>query len=193
MRGYGIGDTIKNAIFLLYTKLMWKNARLVRMPILARNRANIQYGKGFTCGSNCRLNPSEEGKLIIGENFIMGDQCQIEAMKEVVIGDNVLLASRVYIGDGSHGNYNGNNQSSPYQPPYKREVTTKPIHIGDNVWIGNAATILGGVSIGLGCVIGANAVITSSIPENSIAVGCPAKVIKVYDEKECKWRSLVHV
>ena len=59
--------------------------------------------------------------------------------------------------------------------------------IGDNVWIGDNVTVLPNVHIGKGCVIGANSVVTKDIPDNCIAVGIPAKVIKKFDYKEKKW------
>ena len=59
---------------------------------------------------------------------------------------------------------------------------TKPIRIGDNVYIGNNVIILPGVTIGNNVVIGAGAVVSRDIPENSVAVGVPAKVIKTADE-----------
>lgn len=190
MRGYSFGDTLKNAIFFIYTHIFWHGARLVRLPILARNRHNISYGHGLTCGVNCRINPGTNGKISIGDNFTMGDQCQIEAMSSVFIGDNTLLASKIYIGDSTHGSYSGELQSSPDSPPNERIVTAKPIIIGNNVWIGNGATILGGVEIGDGCVIGANAVVTHSIPKKSIAVGNPARVIKQYDDVNKEWKRI---
>lgn len=190
MNGYGIGDTIKNFVFLIYTKIFWNGARLVRLPILARNRSNIKIGAGFTCGANCRMNPGANGRLIIGQNVTLGDQCQIEAMKEVMIGDNVLIASRVYIGDASHGSYKGKDQSCPDTLPRERKICAEPIKIGNNVWIGNAVTILGGCMIGSGCVIGANAVVISDIPENCIAVGCPARVIKKFDDEGKTWNNV---
>lgn len=144
VRGYSFFDSLKNSFNLLYTKIFWKNARLVRLPILARNRENIIISHGFTCGTNCRLNPSSEGIIRIGKDVTLGDQCQIEAMEKVEIGDNVLMASKVYIGDANHGQYDGENQSRPDEAPNKRSVTTKPIRIGNNVWIGNAVTVLGG-------------------------------------------------
>jgi len=59
---------------------------------------------------------------------------------------------------------------------------TKPITVGDNVYIGNNVIILPGVNIGNNVIVGAGAVVTKSIPENSVAVGVPAKVIKTADE-----------
>ena len=134
MNGYGFGDTIKNAFYLLYTRAFWKKARLVRMPINARNRKNIIFSEGFTCGKNCRINPGRDGIVQIGTNFVMGDQCQIEAMKEVVIGNDVLLASKVFIGDSSHGSYKGQKQSSPDEAPNKRSIEVF-LHTGDSFHI----------------------------------------------------------
>ena len=62
--------------------------------------------------------------------------------------------------------------------PNDRPLYSKgPIIIGDCVWIGERAVILGGVKIGNGAIIGANSVVTHDVPENGIAVGCPARII----------------
>ena len=64
-------------------------------------------------------------------------------------------------------------------PPVERELISKgPVIIGNNVWIGRNVTIMSGVTVGDGAVIGANAVVTHDVPAYSIAVGCPAKVIR---------------
>lgn len=63
-------------------------------------------------------------------------------------------------------------------PISRQGLTTKGINIGNDVWIGANVVILDGVEIGDGCVIGASSVVTKSIPNNSVAVGNPAKVIK---------------
>lgn len=190
MNGYSFEDVIKNSINLIYTKVCWRGARLVRRPILARNRKKIYFGPGFTSGTGCRLNPGNKGKIVVGKNFVMGDYCQIEAMKRVTIGDNVLLASRVYIGDASHGKYKGEIQSSPMEAPNSRMIDMNEINIKDNVWIGNNAAILAGTSIGFGSIIGANSVVTHNIPSKSIAVGNPAKVIKKYNDTTKKWEMI---
>lgn len=187
MKGYSFLMRLKRIWWYVYTKINWKNARFVRTPIQVRNKKNIRYKYGFTCGVGCRLNVGNEGILEIGESFIMGDYNQIEAMQRIEIGNNVLLASRIYIGDSSHGQYKNGIQSNPDDSPHERKIVCSPIRIGNNVWIGNGVSILPGVTIGDGCVVGAGAVVTSDIPNNSIVVGAPAKVIKQYDYNKNKW------
>lgn len=183
---YGIGETLDNAISLLYTKLIWKNARLIRRPFYARNRKNIVIKDGFTTGRFCRVTAGVETKVKFGKNFVMGDMCQLEGSAGIEIGDNVLFASRIFLGTTSHGKYTGEKQSNPNQPPNEREIDYKPIKIGNNVWVGNEVSILG-VTIGDGAVIGANSVVTHDVPENSMVAGVPAKIIKKYNFELEKW------
>lgn len=104
------------------------------------------------------------------------------------IGDEVLFASKVYVTDHNHGIYDGIEQSSPYAPPALRKLTNdKTVIIGKRVWVGDGVVILPGVHIGEGCIIGSNSVVTKNIPKFCMAVGVPAKVIKVYDDISAKW------
>nr|WP_221394289.1 DapH/DapD/GlmU-related protein [Dyadobacter sp. NIV53] len=106
----------------------------------------------------------------------------------VTIEDNVLIASKVFITDHNHGVYSGDNQhSSPDEPPKLRIVTGQPVYIEQNVWIGEMVTILPGVRIGRGSIIGANSVVSKTIPAFSIAVGTPAKVVKQFNFESKKW------
>lgn len=187
MRGYSLGTSWKNFVSLLYTDLFWRDARLVRLPVQIRHKRNIQYGEGFTCGVGCRFYPGEHGKLVIGRDVVMGDYNQIEAMQRVAIGDHVLMASRIYIGDVSHGVYDGSDPDTPFTEPNRRRLISKPVSIGNNVWIGNNVSILLGVSIGDGAVIGANSVVTKDVPPNCIAVGCPAKAVKKWNAVSRNW------
>ncbi len=115
-------------------------------------------------------------KIIIGNNFSIQKDCHITAINKIIIGDNVLIASKVFITDHMHGEF---NEDAIKLPPARRKLYSKgPVIIEDNVWIGENVVILPGVTIGKNSIIGANAVVSKSIPENSIAVGIPAKVIK---------------
>ena len=100
-------------------------------------------------------------------------------MNELIIGDNLLTGSYVSIIDNNHGK--NKTIEEMMVPPSERDLYSKgPIHIGNNVWIGDKASIFGGVTIGDGAIIGANSVVTHDIPAYSVAVGNPAKVIRTY-------------
>ena len=126
-------------------------------------------------------------RIVFGSNVQVNDYVHISAMKQVSIGNNVLMASHIYISDNSHGFYKGEHQSSPNEAPILRSYYIAPVEIGDNVWIGEGVVIMPGVTIGKGCIIGANSVVTKSIPPYCMAVGQPAKVIKKFDFSINKW------
>lgn len=177
----------------LLTKLFYPKARLIRFPFDCRNFKLMKLGKGFTTGRNCRIEveaKSDKIVLEIGENVQLNDNVHITASHSLKIGNNVLIASKVYISDTSHGNYQGLNQSSCYEPPVKRILKSQSVVIGDNVWLGDGVCVLPGVHIGFGSIVGANSVVTKDIPANSIAVGIPARVIKIYDEEKGEWRAI---
>lgn len=185
---YGVGETIKNIVSFFYTKIFWKNSRLIRRPIHVRGKRNISYGRGLTIGYWGRISVS--GKLIIGDSVTIGDFVQIEAHSKIEIGKNVLIASRVFISDTNHGDYSGKNQSDIYEAPNVRKLSCKEVSIGDNVWIGENVCILPGVSIGEGSIIGSNAVVTKSFPSGVILGGVPAKCLKKYNRMTKRWESV---
>jgi len=130
--------------------------------------------------------------VLIGENVQINDYVHITGIKMVRIGDNVLIASKVYISDSSHGSYSGDmNDSNPDIIPKERTLSYREVCIKDNVWIGESVTILPGVTVGRASIIGANSVVTKDIPEYSIAAGNPAKVIKEYSFQQNKWMKKV--
>lgn len=115
----------------------------------------------------------------MGRNCKINDRVHISAHESIVIGDNVLMASNIFISDNSHGSY-GADPSLPDIAPDDREIVTKPVRIGDNVWIGEGAAVMPGVTVGSGVIIGANAVVTHNVPDNTIVAGAPAKPIKQF-------------
>jgi len=185
---YSISETLSTAFALLCTKVFYKGARLIRRPFYCRGKSYLQFGEGFTTGYHCRFDllsdkiNEDSKKLVIGKNCKIGDGVHIVATKKVTIGDNCLMASKIFISDTSHGDYSKfTADSSPEIPPDDRPLYAKPINIGNNVWIGENVSILLGVTIGNGCIIGANSVVTRNIPDNCIAIGSPARVIKEWD------------
>ena len=111
----------------------------------------------------------------IGDNVSIGSYCHITAINSIVIGNGVLTGRWVTITDNSHGDTDSDSLNTS---PVKRPLKSKgPVIIEDNVWIGDKATILPGVTIGKGSVIGTNAVVTKDVPPYSIAVGNPIRII----------------
>jgi acetyltransferase-like isoleucine patch superfamily enzyme len=191
LKRYGIIGCYKLIISLIYTKLLFPNARLIRFPFDIRNKKHIKIGKNFTTGFNCRIESYPQIKteytIIIGENVEINDNVHIASGEKVIIGNNVLIASKVYISDINHGNYKNLNQDSPEIKPNERTLSTNPVIIEDNVWIGEGVCIMPGVKIGKGAIIGALSVVTKDIPSNTISVGNPAKTIKEYDFSINEW------
>lgn len=110
--------------------------------------------------------------ITIGDYCLLCPGVRILAASEITIGESCMIASGAYITDSDwHGIY---DRSLPIG-------ITKPVILEDNVWVGDSAIICKGVRIGKNSIIGAGAVVASDIPENAIAVGNPARVIKYLD------------
>ena len=114
--------------------------------------------------------------ISIGSNCFFGAYNHITSANRITIGDGCLTGKCVTITDNSHGY---TDKETLKISPTQRDIISKgPVVIGNNVWIGDKATILPGVIIGDGAVIGANSVVTKDIPPYSIACGNPARIIK---------------
>ncbi len=151
---------------------------------LVTNPQFISIGEGFNALHHLRLDAIDRymGKaytpsIVIGDNVSFNSDCHIGAIDRITIGNNVLLASRVYISDHFHGEI---SSEALAVIPILRDLYSKgPVVIGDNVWIGEGACILPGVTVGRNAIIGANAVVTKDVPENAVVGGIPAKIIKM--------------
>lgn len=135
------------------------------IPVLMSELIGEQVGEGFRMFLPFY---TDFGRNIhIGKNVFINSGCHFQDQGGIYIGDNVLIGHNVVLATINHA-----------LDPQDRRNLYAPIHIGKNVWIGSNATILQGVTIGDGSVIGAGSVVTKYIPENSIAVGVPAKVTR---------------
>ena len=188
---YGFFGVLQLLIFKIRTFFVFKNAKIIRFPIRIRGKKLISVGKGFVTGFNCRIDAFTESnkKLVIeiGNNVQINDNVHIGAVESITIGDNVLIASKVFITDHNHGDYSGDKQDSPETIPHDRPIYSKPVKIKKNVWLGEFVSVLSGVTIGEGSIIGAMSVVNKDIPPFTIAVGSPAKVIKKYNHSTKKW------
>ena len=160
---------------------------------------NIRFGNRVVAGRGLWLEALEKyeecspkqkfaPQIIIGDDVSFGEYVHIGSNHKVMIGNNVLLGSKIYITDHNHGKYTGSVHDAPCLIPKKRQLSDNSyVIIEDNVWIGENCAILPGVTIGYGSIIGSNSVVTHDIPAYCIAVGSPAQVKKVYNKTKGVW------
>lgn len=187
LKNYPPATVLGMGFSFLWTKLFFRGAGLIRKPLYFRGKKrNFHYGSGFRTGRGCRIELFGDGEIHLGDHCHIGDYVHIVASSSVEIGNDCLFASKIFISDTSHGSY-GEGGSSPETPPEARPLVSDPVKIGKNVWLGDNVVILPGVTVGDGCVIGANAVVTKDIPDYTVAGGCPAKPLKKYDFDVRAW------
>lgn len=166
-----------------YKKLEFK--AIIFKPLIIVGREYITLCRSVIVRQNSSLYAiridGNDPELIMNEGCSLGYNNHIAAVRRVVLGKNVQTANNVYISDNLHG-YENVEIPVMHQPvTYKADVS-----IGDGSWIGENACILG-ATIGTNCVIGANSVVTGDIPDYSVAVGAPARVIKRYNINSKAW------
>lgn len=147
--------------------------------------------KGMYFGDYVRINSGgwlqvhdNKGVLKIGSGSTLGHFSHIYAYREIIIGESVLIADKVYISDCLHGY---KNVQVPIMHQDLKEI--QKVYIGDNSWLGENVVVLGS-RIGRHCIIGSNSVVTKDIPDYSIAVGIPARVIKRYNLELQIWEKI---
>lgn len=174
---------------------------VVELPRRLGNTKRIYMGDDIWIGPDClifaiteyptkpmqnpkdkKINQTFDPIVRIGNRVTATGGLQIAAHKEITIEDDVMFASNINITDGLHG-YGNTNEPYKYQNIFK----ISPITIKRGCWIGQNVVILPGVSIGEFSIIGSNSIVTKSIPDKSIAVGSPSKVIKKWDEVKKNW------
>ena len=168
----------RNKLRILHFRLL--DIKIGRNCFIAEGvllRGNVSIGDNCSIGSNTYIG-TFGGTVIIKENCHIGNMNQIGSSGATVrIGGSCIFAPYVMITDATHSFKNQNLIIKESQ------ILTKSVEIGCNVWLGSAAMIMAGVSIGSGAVIGAKALVNKDIPSNAVAVGCPAKVIYFRDAR----------
>jgi acetyltransferase-like isoleucine patch superfamily enzyme len=159
-------------------RLQFGGLRVGRNVTLGRGTyLNVASGGRLTIGDNVLIDggvylTADGGTLEIGADSYIGMGTVIVAAERVSIGCDALIAAYVTIRDQDHG------VSKPGVPYRAQPPQSAPVSIGQNVWLGTHAAVLKGVTIGEGCIVGANAVVTRDLPPNCVAVGVPAKMIR---------------
>jgi len=159
--------------------------------------ANTVFNEQFiSIGANTMLGPNMTlsagmvpGQACLTETVVrIGDRCLIGKGSGIVghfsidIGNDVWTGHHVYITDQNHG------YEDVEVPISQQSMPERAVRVGDGSWLGHGTIVLPGADIGRHVVVGANSVVTGTIPDFSVAVGAPAKVLRRYEDGE--WRSV---
>lgn len=177
---------IKTQAFYRHSfRSLGSDTRIIK-PLRLKNVQHIALGRDVLVHKYCWLQTQHAferpPKLIIGDGCVLGNFNHITCVESVTIEEKVLTADRVFITDHGH----------EYRDPDKAVldqgiVRGRSVVIGRGSWIGENVAIMS-CSIGRNSVVGANSVVMSDIPDFCVAVGVPARVVKVYDPNRKIWQ-----
>lgn len=140
------------------------------VEIRSLKSSSVRIGKGSRVDNLVRLLSTNQSKLIIGENSRIGFATIMNGGCDITIGENVLISGFVYLQTSSH-------QKSRCKKIMEQGFDHAPIVIEDDVWIGAHSSILPGVTLREGSIVGANSVVNKDTEKFSIVAGSPAKLI----------------
>jgi len=172
-----------------WLKLRWRD-RLVtdglafvgpRVTLEIGKNAKVYLGRWSWLGHGTKIR-AHEGEVRIGAKTVLGQECTISSFQHVSIGRECVIADRAMFIDFDHGIVEV-ERPIRLQGIYKRDV-----RVGNNCWIGYGVCVLRGVTVGDNCVMGTYAVVTKDLPDNAVAAGVPARVIRMRDApRDLRW------
>jgi acetyltransferase-like isoleucine patch superfamily enzyme len=158
-----------------------------RCDVRSGARLTVARGATVTFGKGCVLDHGftleAVGAVEVGDRTVFGHHCTVASDDRVVIGAGCLIGELVSIRDHDHA---FDRTGTPILDQGRR---TAPVVIGDDVWVGAKATVTAGVTIGSGAVVGAHAVVTHDLPAGCVAVGVPARVVRMRQPDDVADRS----
>ena len=156
-----------------------------RVTIQIGRRARVRFGRWVWIGHGSKIR-CHEGEVSIGDKTVLGQECTISAYQHVSIGEQCILADRVMLIDFDH------NVAETERPIRVQGIYKRDTQVGSNVWIGHAAQILRGVTVGDNAIIGAGAVVTKDVPANAVVGGVPARLLRMRAAPvSLRWRNPV--
>lgn len=156
--------------------------RRTRIDVLPWN--NFELGAHSTIEDFCTIN-NGVGSVLIGKNCRVGLGSTI--IGPVILQNDVRIAQNVVMSGLNH------NYQDIITPIHAQGVTTKPIVIGQESWIGANVTIVAGVKIGRHVIVAAGSVVTKAVPDYTVVVGNPARVVKQYNLNTDTWEKVTQV
>ena len=140
-----------------------------KFSVFMNQNAKCVLGKHLVSMGPLYIKLLQDAHLQIGENCFFNHNCSITCVKDIKIGSGCNFANNIVIVDHDHKvSANG----------VEKDLVSKPIVIGDSVWIGANVTILKGVTIGDGAIVAANSVVRNDVKAHTIVAGVPAKIVK---------------
>ncbi|MDP1688507.1 MAG: acyltransferase [bacterium] len=189
---YYLFKYIYHRIFTPFYKIGWPVVFCHDSIVI--NSRYIALGNNVVIKENARIQVdhsqhlkfgNHKPKLKIGNNVTIGKGSTISAVSNIEIEDDAGMAGYCFIADNSHG-----YQKIDIPIKYQELTNIKPIKIKNGAWLGWGVVVMPGVTIGRNSVIGANSVVNSDVPDYSVAVGAPAKIVKRYDIKSKTWQKV---
>ena len=133
----------------------------------------LRLGDNVYVGRNTILS-CKEGSIAVGDYTNISANCSLLSETEINLGRYCFLAGHCYLVAGGNHSFDDVSRPIMFQP----SVSKGGIRVGDDAWLGAGVIVLDGAAIGQGTVVGAGAVVTEPLPEFSVAVGSPARVIR---------------
>jgi acetyltransferase-like isoleucine patch superfamily enzyme len=156
---------------------------VIHPPLRVDGEHRISVGEGVFMGPGCWLHVLEDDggsrdvAIAVGDGTSIVGDCVLSSVRSVRLGRNVLIARNVYISDHMHA------FDDTERAVLEQGVTRiGPVSIGDGAWLGQNVVVGPGVSIGRGAVVGSNSVVLDDVPDFSVAVGAPARVVRSLEE-----------
>ena len=177
---------VSRYIYKHFFRHIGRNSRIVR-PLSLKGCSLMSIGENVLINDDAfwiAIDNDEHTGIQIGDGCKVGHYSHLVSQKNIIIEENVLIADRVFISDCNH------NFEDIMTPIIDQGIYySGNVKIGEATWIGENVCICGS-SVGKHCVIGANSVVATDIPDYCVAVGNPARVIKKYDFASQKWVKL---
>lgn len=131
----------------------------------------FKIGHNVFWGRDTVIDVLPDGHLELGDHVSFTANVFVAATQAIRIGNDVLVAEFASLRDADHGMINGKLIRT-------QAMCSKPIMIGNDVWIGRGVSVLKGTKINDGAIVGANAVVTTDVPPNAVVAGVPARLIR---------------
>ncbi len=136
-----------------------------RSSLLRMDEKSILECNGFHFMYGADIQLFKNSHLVLGKGSFINSDCKIRCHKEITIGEGCAISHDFTVMDSNSHELDGSRN-------------TKPVHIGNHVWIGTRVTVLSGVTVGGGAVIAAGSLVTKNVPEDSLVGGVPARILK---------------